>query len=66
MCVVLVLILLFLLVRERKLERFVRMKVGQLFHKKSGSQGDNQASSFGCPHATFGCQGHFNFAILSV
>ena len=31
--------------------------MGQFFHKKSGSQEDNQASMSGCPHLYFGCLG---------
>ena len=54
MYVVLVLILLFLLVRERYVG--MKIKLGQFFHKKSGSQKeDNQASILGCPHLFFGC-----------
>ena len=65
MYVVLVLILLFLLVRERQLETFVRIeKLCQFFHKKSGSQEDNQASIFGHPHSFCVHGGHFNFATL--
>ena len=56
MYVVLVLILLFLLVRESDLERFVGMKFFGSFlsQKKSGSQEDNQVSILGCPHLFFG------------
>ena len=53
MYVVLVLILLFLLVREKYLERFGIKKCGSFPSQKSGSQKDNQASIFGCPHFFF-------------
>ena len=31
--------------------------MGRFFHKKSGSQEDNQASILGCPHLFVGRQG---------
>ena len=44
MHVVLVLILLFLLLGERQLKKIVGMRIlCQFFHKKAGSQKDNQA-----------------------
>ena len=35
--------------------------MGQFFHKKSGSQENNQASILGCPHLFFGHQGRENW-----
>ena len=36
----------------------------QFFHKKSGSQGDNQVSILGCPHLFVGCRGRKDACIL--
>ena len=35
------------------------------FTKKNGSQEDNQASKFGCPHLFFGRRGHMNISTLT-
>ena len=41
------------LVKERKLEQFAGMKM--FGSTLSGSQEDNQAIIFGCPHLSIGC-----------
>ena len=38
--------------------------MGQFFHKKSGSQEDNQTSILGYPHLLFGRRGRLNFVTL--
>ena len=40
--------------------------MGQFFHKKSGSQQDNQALILGCPHLWPRTRGRLNFATLDL
>ena len=59
------LILLFYWYEKDNLKDLLGCKyLGQFFRKNSGSQEDNQASIFSCPHSMFGRLGHLNFAVM--